>query len=78
MLAELRFPDELFPRFREIVFDTEEEFVQTVDRFISDDPARAELAEEMRAVVVDRLSYQPTMDRFIKSMARYLRRAAKD
>ncbi|MCH8253486.1 MAG: hypothetical protein IID36_13650 [Planctomycetes bacterium] len=78
LLAELRFPDELFPRFREIVFDTEEEFVQTVDRFISDDPARAELAEEMRAVVVDRLSYQPTMDRFIKSMARYLRRAAKD
>jgi hypothetical protein len=71
--AELRFPDELFPRFGEIVFDSSESFFRAADRFVDDDTARRMIADEMREVVVRELSYQPTMDRFLREMAGYLR-----
>ena len=70
--AERLHPDEIFPDFEDILFDSPGEFAAVVERFLSDDARRTAVAQRMRDVVLDRLTYRPTMDRFLKSMARYL------
>ncbi len=71
--AELEYPDELFPRFQDVVFDSAEEFAQRAELFLDDGSARESLAREMRAVVLDKLSYRATMDRFLRAMGDYLK-----
>lgn len=73
--AELEYPDELFPRFGDVVFDSAEEFAQRVELFLNDAAARESLACEMRTVVLDKLSYRATMERFLRAMADYLKSA---
>lgn len=70
--AESRYPDEVFPRFEEIVFDSAKSFAAAADRYLSDEPARRSLVDEMRDVVLRDFSYQPTMNRFLRAMATYL------
>ena len=70
--AELPYPDELFPGFERIMFDSEADFAAKADRFVQDESQRRSIAAEMRQVVVDRLSYRPTIDRFLHAMAAYL------
>jgi len=76
--AEVRYPDELFPRFPQIVFDSSDSFANTANRFIDDDMLRADITREMRTVVVRELSYRPTMNRFLTWMRDYLRGRAVD
>lgn len=71
-LAEVPHPDEIFPRFGEIVFDSAEQFAAQADRFLADDAARAAVAAEMRGVVLERLTYQAAMLRFLSAMHGYL------
>jgi hypothetical protein len=73
--AELPFPDEVFPHFHEIVFDSAERFARTADAFLADDAKRRTITEEMRQVVIEHFSYPPTIDRFLHAMAEYLREA---
>jgi hypothetical protein len=72
MNAELLYPDEVFPDFREIVFDSAEEFAAAAERFLADEPCRRAIADRMHNVVVERFSYRSTMDHFLRSMAAYL------
>ena len=74
--AELPYSDELFPQFSEIAFDSAAEFARLADRFVADEAARRRLAEEMRRIVVEHLSYRPTMHRFLHAMAIYLKEAS--
>jgi hypothetical protein len=75
--AELLYPDEVFPDFREIVFDSADEFACVAERFLADDSRRLEIAERMRQVVIDRFSYRSTMDQFLRAMGTYLHEAAR-
>lgn len=70
--AEIPFPDELFPHFGEIVFDSFKSLAGAADRFIDDDSLRSDMAAEMRTVIVRELAYQPTMKRFLAWMRDYL------
>ena len=70
--AEILHPDELFPNFEDILFDSSEEYADVADRFLEDEPRRRVIAAEMRRIVVERLSYTPTMDRFLHAMTDYL------
>lgn len=70
--AEETYPDEVFPRFDEILFDSPESFAARADRFLASDSVRGEITDEMRRVVVERFSYAPIMDRFLRAMAGYL------
>jgi len=74
--AELPAPDEVFPHFREIVFDSAPTFVAAADRFLEDESRRRFLIEEMRDVVIKRFSYQAAMDQFLRAMADYLLEAS--
>jgi len=74
--AELPFPDEMFPCFDEITFDSAASFEAAADRFIDDTRSRETLAQDMRAVVVRELAYQPTMKRFLSWMRNYLKTRA--
>jgi hypothetical protein len=71
--AELRYPDEVFADFSNIVFDSAGEFADRAERSLNDTAARQEIAARMRQVVVERFSYRATMDHFLRSMAAYLR-----
>ena len=70
--AEMLHPDEIFPEFEDILFASTSEFEAQAERFLSDDAGRTGVAHQMRNVVLDRLTYRPTMDRFLRSMASYL------
>ena len=70
--AEDVYPDEVFPHFDRIVFDSAETFTAIVDRFLQDDAARRPLADEMRRIVVERFSYRARMDEFLRAMGTYL------
>ncbi len=74
--AELPYPDEVFPDFRDVVFDSEEEFATRAERFLADSGTRMAIAERMRQVVVDRFSYTATMVQFLHAMAAYLQQTA--
>lgn len=74
--AELEYPDELFSRFGEIVFDSAQEFALRAEFFLGDARARESLAHEMRTVVLDKLSYRAAMERFLRAMADYLKSAS--
>jgi hypothetical protein len=74
--AELLYPDEVFPDFPGIVFDSADEFAATADRFLNDEPRRYDIARQMHNVVVERFNYRSTLDHFLRSMAAYLRQAA--
>ncbi len=76
--AELPYPDEVFPDFRNVVFDSAEEFDLAADRFLADEPRRREIARQMHEVVVQRFSYRSTMDHFLRSMAAYLREVSAE
>ena len=77
-LAELDHPDETFPRFRDIAFDSADTFSRCADRFLNDEPARREYVREMRNIVVERFTYRAAMDRFLRAMACYYREAVED
>lgn len=77
-LAELDHSDEIFPRFRDIAFDSADAFSRRADRFLNDEPARKEYVREMRTIVVHRFTYRVTMNRFLRAMAHYYREAAGD
>ena len=74
--AELEYPDELFPGFRDIVFDSADEFAAAADRFLAADDARRETASRMRDVVIERFSYRRTMDGFLRAMGAHLKEIA--
>ncbi len=74
--SELDHPDEVFPRFNEIVFNSPEEFARLADQYLFDNSQRQELSTEMRQVVLDRFSYRATMHRFLHAMKDYLREVA--
>ncbi len=76
--SELSFPDELFPRFEEIVFDNTQEFEQKADRFLKNREYRESIVEEMRKTVLDCFTYESTMKRFLHSMRNYLRTKADE
>ena len=74
--TELPTPDEVFPHFREIVFDSASTFAAAADRFLEDESRRRFLTAEMRDVVIKRFSYQAAMDQFLRAMADYLLEAS--
>lgn len=74
--AELEHPCEVFPRFRDILFNSEAEFLAKVEGFLADDGLRNSLTHEMRQVVIDRFSYGSAMERFLRAMGGYLRDAS--
>ncbi len=76
--SEVAYPDEVFPRFREIVFDSPDSFSQVADRFIADADARAQFTTSFREVVVDRFSYRSSISTFLSAMGIYMRSALKD
>jgi len=74
--AELTHPLDVFPRFREILFDSAESFAQRAERFIENQVLRRDIAEEMRGVVIQHYSYRSYLDRFLRAMAGYLKEVA--
>ena len=71
--AELLHPDEVFPDFPAIVFDSQADLAAKADAFLTDDDARQGVAKRMRQVVIESFSYRATMDQFLHRMAKYLR-----
>jgi hypothetical protein len=76
MSAGHRSPGELFPRFGELLFDDAASFGQVADRFVDDAPLRREIVGQMREVVLDRFTYDRTMQRFLEFMRDHLAQAA--
>lgn len=74
--AELEYPDEVFPSFRDLVFDSADEWSAAADRFLGDDDARRETASRMRDVVIERFNYRRTMDGFLRAMGAHFKEAA--
>ena len=74
--AETAQPADVFPRFSEILFDSAESFARSADRFLLDDSARDALATEMREVVMENYTYEPTMQRFLTAMSSYFQGAS--
>ena len=72
VVAEMSYPDELFPEFADIVFDSPARFADVAERFLADDALRSRVTTSMRDIVVDRLSYRASMQRFLESMRDYL------
>ncbi len=72
LAAELTYPDEVFPRFDAIGFDSEAEFARRAEGFLANEGARKNIADEMRQVVVEQYSYRTAMHQFLQSMAGYL------
>ncbi len=70
--AELKLPDEVFPRIGEILFDSPMQFESLAEHFLADDGLRDELATQMREIVVEQFSYTPTINRFLHAMHAYL------
>ncbi|MCH7839660.1 MAG: glycosyltransferase family 1 protein [Planctomycetes bacterium] len=77
LAAELLQSDEVFPRFKEIVFDSADEFAVVAERFLADGSLRRDVADEMRQAVLEHFSYRPEMDRFLRAMAKYLKEASR-
>ncbi len=63
------YPSEIFPRFHLIRFDDVESFASVADRFLHDDALRQSIADEMRQVVLERFTYEATMQRFLQFAA---------
>ena len=76
ILGELLHPDDVFPDFARILFDSEAGFSEAADRFLADGSHRATVASTMRDAVIEHFSYSPAMARFLETMAGYLREAA--
>jgi len=70
--AELLYPDQVFPRFRDIAFDSPESFAAAAHRFLEDEPARCEITMEMRQAVIERFGYRSAMEQFLVGMCAYL------
>ncbi len=73
--AEVLHPEEVFPRFQEILFDSATEFSRAADHFLADESERRSLTDEMRRIVIDHFSYPPTMDLFLRAMCDYFQQA---
>ncbi len=74
--AELTYPDEVFPDFTNILFDSADQWAQRAELFLANEESRKAIAAQMRAVVIEHYSYQSTMRRFIQGMTDYLVQAA--
>jgi hypothetical protein len=72
LAAELLHPDEVFPEFDQIAFDSPETLAAAAERFLHDEQARRRVAQGMREVVLERFSYAPTINAFLRAMADYL------
>jgi len=70
--GELLYPDEVFPSFGQIVFDSAEEFETKAERFLNFEADRERIAAEMRQAVLERFSYRAAMNQFLHAMAGYL------
>lgn len=66
--CEQDYPDEVFPDFEQITFDSAEEFAQRAARFLQDENARRKTVDSMRKVVANRFSYRAEMARFLREM----------
>jgi len=73
---EVPYPDEVFPRFREIIFDSPDSFAKIADRFIDDVHTRDQIAREFREIVVNHFSYRASISTFLSAMAAYLQSVA--
>lgn len=74
--AELLYPDEVFPAFDEITFDSAAEFAARAGRYLGDEQLREVTTTQMRQVVVERFTYRAAMAQFIEAMSGYLTAAA--
>lgn len=72
--AEMNFPDEVFSQFDKIAFDSSDSFATLADQYIDNHSLRSQITDDMRKTVVERFSYSSIMDRFLRSMADYLRK----
>ncbi len=73
---EVSYPDEMFPQFREIVFDSPDSFAQMANRFIDEVATRDQITHTFREVVVNHFSYRASVSTFLNAMATYLRTVA--
>lgn len=71
--AELEYPDEVFPDFERIAFDSKESFGERADDFLGDPNLREKIAGSMRAVVVERFSYRAAISHYLSAMSAFLR-----
>jgi len=70
--AETEAAADAFPRLHEILFDSDSEFRQMAERFLTDEPLCRSIADEMHQIVVDRFSYRAAMNRFLHAMRDFL------
>lgn len=66
--CEEEYPDEVFPEFERITFDSPQEFARSADSFLQNEKARRQCAATMRNVVAERFSYRAEMARFLREM----------
>ncbi len=76
--AQSNHPDEVFPRFTELVFTGEASFAAAVDRFHVDADERQSFVEQMRRVVIERYSYETAMRCFLTFARDYFVALAHD
>ncbi|UCE60075.1 MAG: hypothetical protein JSU63_21855 [Phycisphaerales bacterium] len=76
--AQTDHPDEVFPRFTELVFRDEASFAAAADAFLADADERRSFAEQMRRVVIERYSYETAMRRFLTFARDYFVALAHD
>jgi len=77
IVGESTYPDEVFPHFDGITFDSAESFEQRADTFLAYPDRRDRIVAAMRPQVVERFSYRSTMKRLLEGMTAHLTREAE-
>jgi hypothetical protein len=58
----------VFPQLPDITFHDEKSFADLAEKFLQDEPARRQLAAEMRDIVVERFSYTAHWNTFLDAI----------
>ncbi|MCH7702193.1 MAG: glycosyltransferase family 1 protein [Planctomycetes bacterium] len=74
--AEQPAAGEVFPEFGTVLFNNGDEFADRAEHFLSQPSLRRSVADRMRRIVLERFTYQRTMERFLHFMRDYLARMA--
>ena len=65
-------PQTTLPDYGRIVYDSKQELLDKVKRFLADEDERKQIAAEMRQTVIERFSYRSGMQHVLQMMRRVL------
>lgn len=74
--AEQPAAGEVFPEFCTVLFNSADEFADRAEHFLTHASLRRSVADRMRRIVLERFTYERTMERFLHFMRDYLAQLA--